>query len=192
MIYALLASLALGSAPYPAEQVLAAFGETCRDLEDLATTEATARAAGWTSITPEPTSPIGQLVALGVSEGRKLAEAEGGSIGPMRVLRRDVAGEELIAVLSGASRDGTTVNGCRVFDVGETRQITATQAERWTGRPPTQATEDAVVSIASWEPGYAPGHDRFELYFVPADSPAVQLVKVSGITLKADFVGAEN
>ena len=191
MIALLLASLASTPAPYPAEQVLAAFGQVCRNLVDLGETEAEAKAAGWSPFEPDEASPIGELVAFGMSEGEKVAETEGGSMSPMQVLRRKVEGEELVVVLSGARKDGVTVNGCRVFDVGEPRQITPAQAERWTGRAPSRVDDDPEISIASWEPGYASGHDSFEIYFIPANSPAINLVKVSGVVLKADLVGAQ-
>ena len=191
MIALLLASLAPSPAPYPAEQVLAAFGQVCRNLDDLRETEAEAKAAGWATFKPDAASPIGELVAFGVSEGKKLADAKGGSLTPMRVLRRKVEGEELVAVLSGARMDGVKVNGCRVFDVGEPRQITPAQGERWTGRAPSRVDDHPAFSIARWEPGYASGHDSFEIFFVPANSPVINLVKVSGVALKADLVGAK-
>jgi hypothetical protein len=180
-----------GPQAYPAAEVLAAFGDVCRDLKDLERTKARALSAGWAAFTPEPSTPIGQLVEFGMSQGRKMATAQGGSITPMRVLRRNVAGEELVAVLSGVRMEGSAVNGCRVYDVGETREIKAAEAEAWIGRPPARSASDAVISIAAWEPGYEADHDSFELFFVPSGSPAIQLVKVSGVALKADFVGGQ-
>ena len=192
MIALLLASLAPGSAPYPAEQVLAAFGEACRDLDDLAQTETKAQAAGWARFEPDPASPISELIALGRAAGKKMLDTEGGgSMSPVRVLRRRVAGEDLVAILSGVHSGGTKVNGCRIYDVGEARQIPAIEVERWTGRAPSRAANNPAISIARWEPGFAAGHDSFEVYFIPANSPAVNVVKVSGVVLAASLVGAE-
>ena len=176
---------------YPSAQVLAAFGGICRNVKDLERTENEAEALGWTRITPDPATPIGQLVAFGMSEGKKMVEAQRGSITPMRVLSKDVAGEALVAVLSGVRVGGEMVNGCRVYDGGETRRITAAEAEAWVGRAPTRTEANRALSIASWEPGFAPDHASFELYHIPADSPALALVKVSGVALKADYVGAD-
>ena len=145
---------------------------------------------GWTGFTPDRSSPVGELVEFGMTEGKKIVAEKGGSISPMRVMRRTVAGEELVAVLSDVTMDGAKVNGCRVYDVGETRRITQADAERWTGRAPSRAQEDEVIAVAAWEPGYAAEHDSLEVFFVPAASPAITFVKVSGIALKADFVGA--
>ena len=178
-------------APYPSSEVLAAFGNVCRSLSDLKQTEAEATSAGWTVVRPDPATPIGELVTFGMTEGSKMAAAEGGSIAPMRVLRRDVAGEELVAVLSGVRMNGSVVNGCRVYDVGEARRISLAEAEAWVGRPPSRSTSDEILSTATWEPGFDANHDSFELCFIPTGSPAVKMVKVSGVVLKADFVGAE-
>ena len=192
MIALLLASLAPSPAPYPAEQVLAAFGEACRDLDDLAQTEAKAQAGGWARFDPEPASPIGELIAIGRAAGKKMLDKEGGgSMSPVRVLRRRVAGEDLVAVLSGVHTSETKVNGCRIYDVGEDRPIPAVEVERWTGRAPSRIADNPAISIARWEPGYAAGHDSLEVYFIPAKSSAVNVVKVSGVVLTASLVGAE-
>jgi hypothetical protein len=188
----LLAALAPNPPPYPAEQVLAAFGEACRGLDDFEQMEANAQASGWARFVPDPASPIGELIATGRSAAKKMLEKEGGgSMSPVRVLRRQVAGEDLVAILSGVHIGGTKVNGCRIYDVGEARQIPAVQAERWMGRAPSRTADDPAISIARWEPGYAARHDSFEIYFVPANSPAVNVVKFSGVVLTASLVGAK-
>ena len=186
-----LAALAASSSPYPATEVLAAFGDACAKIETLDGAEAHVVAAGWTKFDPAPDSAVGQIVALGRSEAEKLlANDPTSSLSPMRVYHRDVAGESLELVLSGVTRQGAPVNGCRLYDVGETRPIAIEAAEKWIGRPVGTRNDFPEISIAEWSPGYGPDHDSFALYFVPPGSPAIQLVKVSGITLKADFVGA--
>ncbi|WP_106515727.1 hypothetical protein [Allosphingosinicella deserti] len=176
---------------YPAAQILGAFGTLCGPIADLDATAKAGAAAGWERFTPEPASPIGQLVALGESEGAKLIDkAKGDAMLPVAALRRRVAGEDLVAILSGVRKDGTRVHGCRVYDVGESRAISDSDAKAWIGRAPSRRVDEAGVVLSSWEPGYRPDHDSFETYFISSGSPAAQMFKVTGISLKADFVGA--
>jgi hypothetical protein len=193
-ILALAAFFAAGAAPapYPEAEVLNAFGEACGGIDSLKKTAKGAVASGWETFTPDASSPIGQLLEYGYSEGKKIIEEEGrGSISPMLSLRREVAGEQLVLVLSGVELDGTIVNGCRVYDVGEERELSVGAGEKWVGRAPSHLVRDDLLSTATWEPGYGKGHNSFEIYFIPPRSPAIEFVKFSGVALKADFVGAK-
>jgi len=187
---ALLQSAASAEPAYPTDQVLAAFAEVCRHVDDLEQAEADAGRLGWTRFIPEAASPLGQLIALGRAEAQKVfAEQSGGSMSDPVTLRRGVAGEELALVFSEVSTGGETVRGCRVYDIGETRQLGVAEAEKWLGRAPTrQASEPGIATMATWHPGYQAGHDSFELFYVPANSPAIEALKVSGVFLKADYV----
>jgi hypothetical protein len=187
---ALLQTAASAEPAYPTGQVLAAFDEVCRHVGDLARAEADAAKAGWTRFTPDPASPLGALIALGRAEAQKVFdEQKSGSMSDTVSLRRQVAGEELFAVLSEVRIGGDTVRGCRVYDVGETRELLPAEAEKWIGRTPTRAaSEPGVATMTTWEPGYREGHDSFELFFIPAGSPAIEALKVSGVFLKADYV----
>jgi hypothetical protein len=185
------AGQASSEAPYPAAQVLGAFGDLCRPISDLDAAAKAGVAAGWEAYTPDPASPIGQLLAFGQTEGEKMLDkARGDTMTPMAAFRRKVAGEELIGILSGVRVQGTTVHGCRVYDVGETRALGYDAAEKWIGRAPNRRLEQSGVAAASWEPGFAEGHDSFETFFISSGTPAAALLKVTGISLKADFVGA--
>jgi hypothetical protein len=187
---ALLQTAASADSPYPTEQVVAAFAEVCRHVDDLRRAESDAVAAGWARFTPDPASPLGELIAIGRAEAQKVFEEQkGGSMSDTVALRHSIAGEELFLVLSEMTVGGQTVRGCRIYDIGETREITIAQAEKWIGRAPTrQASEPGIASMTTWEPGFAAGHDSFELFYVPAGSPAIGALKVSGVFLKADYV----
>ncbi|HEX8667884.1 MAG TPA: hypothetical protein VF727_05875 [Allosphingosinicella sp.] len=195
MLSALTLLLAVQTAPppaggYPTAEVLDAFAEVCRPIASLDGAAAAARGAGWQTFVPEPSSDIGQLLTFANEGAASLSAEHGAKVLPMVALRRTVAGEALIAVLSGVVMKGVKVNGCRVYDAGETREISRAAAEAWIKRPPSKVVEDPALHISTWEPGFDPRHDSFELYFIPAGSPAIEMVKVSGIALKADFVGA--
>lgn len=187
------AGQASAEASYPAAQVLRAFGELCAPVADLEAAAKAGTAAGWAAYTPDPASPIGQLLAFGQAEGEKMLDRPGGdTMSPMAAFRREVAGEELVGILSGVRVNGTTVNGCRVYDVGETRPLGDAAAEAWIGRAPNRRLQQSGVAAASWEPGFADGHDSFETFYISSGTPAAALLKVTGISLKADFVGAEH
>ena len=187
-----LAIQAAQPAPYPSKHVLTAFGEVCRPLEDMTQAEALAVKAGWQKFTPDPASPIGELLAFGRSEGEKMLEKEGGgSMTPSSVLRRTVAGEDLVVIFTGVRMNGVSVNGCRMYDVGETRGIDAAAAQAWVGRAPDTAVAEDNLNLSSWEPGFAPKHQSLEIFFVPPGSPLIEFTKVSGIALTADLVGVD-
>jgi hypothetical protein len=189
---AMLQSAAGTASAYPTSQVLAAFGEVCRRVDDLKKAETDAIGTQWTRFVADAASPLGELIAIGRAEAQKVFnEQSGGSMSDPVTLRREVAGEELFAVLSEVRIGGQTVRGCRVYDIGEARQLTVAEAEKWIGRAPSrQVSEPGIASMATWEPGYQPAHDSFELFFIPAGSPAIETLKVSGVFLKADYVEA--
>ena len=191
-ILVLLAGAAQATAQpaYPTREVLEGFAEVCRPLGTLQGAAAAAKRVGWQEIALDPNSPAGQLVAFGKAEGANLANEQGVELLPMHTLERTIAGEQLTLVLSGAKANGAVVNGCRVFDIGESREMPAADVAAWLKRAPTDVWDKPELRVTLWEPGYEMNHDSFELYFVPAGSPAIELVKVSGIVLKADFVGA--
>lgn len=175
---------------YPADDVLAAFADVCRPIADLDAVAEGAAARGWERFEPDPASPIGELVAFGETEGAKMLAPKGGKLLPMAALRRNVAGEDLVVILSGIELSGQRVNGCRLYDVGETRELDASAIESWVGRPRTRNMDDPAIRVSTWEPGYDAAHDSLELFFIPPGSPAIAMLKVSGVALKADFVGA--
>ena len=175
---------------YPAREVLEGFAQVCRPLATLEGAAAAAEKSGWRKFEPEAASQIASLIAFGKSEGKKMLAEKGGEMLPTRVFHRTIAGEDLIVVLSGVKINGVLVNGCRAYDVGETRELPAAQVEAWLNRKPSKTVVDPAIHITSWEPGYDAQHDSFDLYFIPQGSPAIELLKVSGIGLKADFVGA--
>ena len=107
----------------------------------------------------------------------------------MEVFERTIAGEQLYVVLSEVRVDDTRVSGCRLFDLGETRSIAVEAAQAWLGREATRVIERAEVPVATWEPGTLPGHDSFQIFFVPPDSPLKEVLFFDGVALKSDTVG---
>lgn len=179
-------------ASYPAAEVLSAVRAACGRLTSLPDAHAHVRAVGWTRIEDASATPIGPLMSFAIEQGSKIVAAGGGSMQVDKgVYRRTVAGEELWLALSGVTIGGRVVHGCRVYDVGETRRISARDAADWLGREPDEAVDRPELMRAEWEPGVNAGQDSFELFFVPANSPVLQFTKVDGIAFKADWIGIE-
>ncbi len=181
-------ALAETSAPYPAVAVLNAVKAACSRLEKREDTLADLTANGWQPVTLPPGSPLGQLLAMGKAAGEKMLKADGGSIAESAAYSKAVAGEDLTIILSGVISDSVTVNGCRIYDVGETRPLEPATVAKWMGREPTRSNSNDALTLSNWTPGLAPGQDGFDVYFVPAKSPLVELLKVSGVAIRMDYV----
>lgn len=183
------APAAMAAAPYPAAEVLGAARDACSQLSSRDAAAAKVAASGWTKAAAPYATPVGELVRFGYEAGRKVVEGQDGKVdsGPL-VFSRTVAGETLHLVLSSVEVAGSAVLGCRTYDVGETRRIDQAQAAAWAGRKPDAAVDRAELVKYTWEPGLVPGQDSFEIFYVPAGSPLIALVKVSGIAIKADQV----
>lgn len=177
------------SAPYPAAAVLGAFGDACRNVENLEIVESDLINQEWTAEIPADDSPLGQLLATGRSMATDILDKPDDKMSDTRVFTKTIAGERLDIILSSVESNGTVVNGCRMYDVAETRQIETADAQKWIGREPDKTLDRAELSIANWSPGYHAPHDSFEIFYVPAGSPVIELTKFNGIALKADFVG---
>ena len=162
----------------------------CSRLEKRADTVADLTANGWVPVTLPPTSPLGQLLAMGKAAGEKMLKAQGGSMAESAAYSKTVAGENLTIILSGVISKEAIVNGCRIYDVDETRPLDPDAVARWMGRKPRQTNSNDALSLANWSPGLAPGQDSFDVYFVPAKSPLVELLKVSGVAIRMDYVRA--
>ncbi len=188
----LLASPAIAAStpePYPTIAVLEAFGDACRNVENLKTVETDLIKQQWTAEIPPPDSPLGQLLAKGRSQAAEILDDPDDKMSDTRVYTKTIAGERLDIILSSIESNGTFVNGCRMYDVAETRQLETADAQRWIGRDPDKSIDRAELTIASWSPGYHAPHDSFEIFYVPAGSPVIELTTFNGIALKADFVG---
>ena len=178
---------AAASAAYPVLPVLDAVKSACADLSSATAAERTLKAAGWTKAADPDATPVGPLVRFGYEAGKKAGATLTGDQG---VYARTVAGEQLYLVLSGASVNGTSVLGCRVYDVGESRPLDAKAVQAWVGRAPSKALDRAELKRLTWEPGLIAGQDSFEAYQIPAGSPIVAMTKIAGIAFKADQVGS--
>lgn len=173
---------------YPAAQVLSAAREACSQLSGRDAAAAKVVANGWAKAADPYATPVGDLARLGYEAGRKLLGDEAKlDDGPL-VFSREVAGETLHLVLSSVESAGVVVTGCRTYDVGEARRIEQPQAAAWAGREPDAVVDRPELIKYTWEPGLLPGKDSFEIFYVPAGSPLIALIKVSGIAIKADQV----
>ena len=192
MSIALLIAAALQATPaagsgYPAAEVYAAFAQGCAEVGDLAKARTALTAAGWQAYEPAPGSPADKLVKLGTDALRGNA---GIKVRPGATFRRTVAGEQLDLILSGIESDGAWINGCRVYDFGETRELPIALVTQRLGREPTVATTHAgLLNKAEWNPGLRADHLSAELYFVPSDSPAAALLGSTGVCLVAQATG---
>jgi hypothetical protein len=173
---------------YPAVAVLEAVKAACSRLERREDTVADLAANGWQKVELAADSPLGQLLAMGKAAGEKMLKADGGSIAESAAYTKSVAGEDLTIILSGVVTDSATVNGCRIYDVGETRPLDPAAVARWMGREPTRSNSNDALTLSNWTPGLADGQDGFDVYFVPAESPLVPLLKVSGVAIRMDYV----
>jgi hypothetical protein len=183
-----LAAATANPAPYPTVAVLDAVAGVCSKLSDRTETETRLAALGWTPVTLDPASPLGALLEMGKAEGAKMLAEDGGTMQPSAAYQKTVAGENLAIILSGVSMEGMTVNGCRLYDVDETRPMAVDDVAKWIKRKPERAESSAVLSIATWPGGFAQGQSTLDVYFVPANSPLVQALKVSGVALRVDQI----
>ncbi|HEX8225910.1 MAG TPA: hypothetical protein VF605_19055 [Allosphingosinicella sp.] len=153
---------------YPSDKVLAAFATACSGVEDPAVMRASALAAGWTEIVPDPASQLGRLIAMGEAEVRKDAE-----IKVLRglFLKRTVAGRSLFLVGSGIELGTLHSYGCRLYDFAAPEPIPAEALESWAVRKPNQTQAQGGVVRHVWNPGLKPGHMEMEVSFVAQDAP---------------------
>lgn len=176
-------------APYPSAAVLEAFGEACRNVQDLKQVEVDLLAQQWTAETPADDSPLGKLLAVGRAGAEKILDDPDDKISDTVVFTKNVEGERLDIILSSVQSSGRFVNGCRMYDVNETRKIETAEAKKWIGREPDRSVGREEIFMTNWEPGYAESHDSFEIFYVPEGSPIIALTQFHGLALKADFVG---
>lgn len=177
------------AAPYPAASVLEAFGEACRNIQDIALVETDLVEQGWTAEIPPEDSPLGKLLAVGRAQAEQLLDGPDDRMSDTSVFTRTVSGERLDIILSQVESEGTMVNGCRLYDVDETRKIGPEDGEKWIGRAPDRSVVRDEISLTNWSPGYDTSHDSFEIFYVPEGSPVIALTQFHGIALKADFIG---
>ncbi len=178
------------AAPYPSIAILDAFRTGCGGIADQAAASASLAAAGWQASAPasRPEALI-RFLDFAQSAGAPIVSERGGTMSAMEVFEQTIAGERLYVVLSEVRIDGTRVTGCRLFDLGETRPIAISTAQDWLGLEASRVIDRAEVSVATWEPGTLPGHDSFQLFFVPTDSPLKEVLFFDGVALKSDTVG---
>ena len=60
--------------------------------------------------------------------------------------------------------------------------------QRILGRKPTSSSDQPMLSKLGWDIGAPDDADSFEIVSVPADSPVVALLTLSGLMMKADWV----
>jgi hypothetical protein len=178
------------AAPYPSVAILDAFRIGCGAIADQATASASLTAAGWKASAPEARpAALVRFLDFAQSAGSRAVVGQGGTMSAIEVFEQTIAGEQLYVVLSEVRIDGTRVSGCRLFDLGETRPIAIRAAQEWIGRAATTVIDQSEVTVATWEPGALPGHDSFQLFFVPTNSPLKEALFFDGVAFKSDTVG---
>jgi|GEM_PF-1722827 len=174
---------------YPLRKVLEAFGTACSGVEVTAVTQASAQAAGWDRFEPAPDSAIGQIIASGL---RLVAEDDDGD--PVEIIdggvwSKQVAGRDLVLIISGATFSGIASYGCRVYDLAAPAAPTAEQLQEWAVREPQQVFTGLPGAYKFvWNPGLKPGHMEMEASFVPQGTvlPApLEGIPLSGLVLTA-------
>ena len=178
------------SGAYPAAAVLTAFRTACSDLGSLDGAATRLRGQGWSELSTTRGTPIGPLMEFAEGTGNRIVEQAGGTVAPMRSFRHEVAGEELYLVLSEVAIDGRVSVGCRMYDVDEPRRISVADATSWLGRSPADVIDRPDMMRGLWAPGLSEGQENFELFYVPQGSPALALIRIAGIGLKADQIVA--
>lgn len=162
--------------PYPARDVLEGFAEACRPLAVLEDAAEAAERTGWKVMQPDPNSPLGALISFGKSEGEKLLRNDFGEILRMQVFQRTVAGEQLTLVLSGVKLGGRLVHGCRMYDVGETREMPIAEVEKWLKSPRDKGRAASGTPCREVAAGLRPEPQLAGLVFRPSwqsrDRPA--------------------
>ena len=191
-LLALAAPASAQDAPYPSLEILDAFRDGCGSIADQPAASASLSAAGWQIVDPSAApAPLTEFTTFAREAGGRAVAAQGGTMSEMEVFEKTVAGERLFTILSEVRIEGARVTGCRLFDFGETRKIGVATAQEWLGREPIKILDQDEVHVADWEPGTLPGHDSFQLFFVPTDSPLKQIFKFDGVALKSDSVGID-
>jgi hypothetical protein len=175
--------------PYPTVPVLDAFRAACSDLSTLDAAAAKAKQSGWRLADDPDQTPVGEMVRSGYEQQQHELQGVGHVMSQPSVYSRAVAGETLYLMLSGVEVADMTLIGCRGYDPDEVRNIDPKDAERWMGRAPDLAVDKPEATRLKWEPGLTPEQNSFEIYHVPAGSPAITITKFAGIAFKADQVG---
>lgn len=189
---ALAASVPAGAQDYPAGAVLAAFATACSGVEDTAVNLASAEAAGWERLAADADTPVSRLVRQGrqalaasvAEEGGTMPELLGGA-----EFRKVVADRTLYLAVSGVMLGDMATRGCRLFDFGAPRALTAEELEQWAARAPDEAAElPGGIRRATFNPGLKPGHMEMEAYFVPGGAEPLPGIDLQGIGLVATAV----
>lgn len=178
--------------PYPAREVLEAFGTACSGIEIIAVARASVLAAGWEEFEPGEETAIGRIVAM----GEALAEQEAANDPDFEletitggIFRKDVSGRELFAVISGAKVGDIGSYGCRIFDLTAPAALTSEEVEQWAVREPQQVFTGVPGGVKFvWNPGLKPGHMEMEVSFVPQGTvfpEPLSDIPLSGLVLTA-------
>ena len=177
-------------AAYPGRAVLDAFRAACADLSSLTAAEATATSAGFETYTPDPASPVGQLLDFGMKAGADLAKGDDSYKTGVRVMRRTIEGRRLDLMLTDVTSYGSSSLGCRMVDFAAAAPIPAETVQEWAkatapeAPKPTEINEPAFIISSIWaEGGLFPGHYKSQVGFVPQDSGLKQTFHLSGINL---------
>ena len=186
------AAQAQDAADYPVREVLTAFATACSGVEDTAVNLASVEAAGWEHLAEDADTPVSQLMRRGL-EALEAQSAAGGTKMPELIagggFRKQVAGRTLYLAVSGAKVDGVASHGCRLYDFGAPRGVSAEELEGWAARAPDDFEEAPDgATRATFSPGLKPGHAGMQANYVPPGTDPMPAFSVGGITLVASAV----
>lgn len=178
------------AAPDSDRAVLDAFRAACTDLSSLPAAEAAAVKAGFAGYTPDPASPVAQLLHFGKMAANELSTGDATYQTAERVMRRAVAGRQLDLMLTDVTSYGTRTLGCRMVDFSAPAPIPLAAVRDWAGAAapdgpkPTEINQPELLIALIWpEGGLFPGHYKSQVAFVPQDSALKETLHLSGINL---------
>ena len=178
--FALAAALAVASQAAefrPPANAMVAFNDGCDwGLDGLDSLPEDVERLGWRTFEPAP----GSQLAAHLEAGR----AEAGGAYRLRTFSQQIGGRDIYLVLSeDRSPSGGVRMACRMLDFGAPEPVGLADLVRWAGRHPDGGIGDYGQPSWGhfWEPGLSEGHDRTEIYHVPADSPLRESRHLSGM-----------
>ncbi|MDP4575611.1 hypothetical protein Q9K02_10725 [Qipengyuania sp. G39] len=176
---------------YPADEVFEAFRDGCGPIENQASTAARLEARGWRKVDAEDQAgELADFIAFSNELALGAVAAEDATMSPLQAFEKTVADEKVFIILDEYVLDGSRVSGCQLYDFGESRSIPPSFGERQLGREPDNLLDRPEIQRSEWTPGLNPEHDSFRIFYVPADSPAAEMLRFTGVVLMSDTLGA--
>jgi hypothetical protein len=183
LLYLAFLAAAQGPAAPPERELLDAFKAACEQTDDLGALRRAATGGGWTPVEDSADPRLAKLIGAGREAVGEQGKLEGANFS------RRIAGRAVYLVLSRYEHPtGYWGNGCRIYDFDAVKPLSSSDLAAWMSREPTGRESSAVGSKLLWEPGWRKGI-TVGVTHVPATSPAVQALGLSGNILIAQAIG---